>query len=538
MEAKKETFKIFKNIKMYKKNDKISDNYTIIDINETFFRFKRDFNLISKIIQILQKKNKIIDNALKSLNEIDKNEINEIDKNEIDKNEININEIDKNEININEIYPFGNRQKKPNILSVFFEEIQKKINKHFEDLYNAIKEIIEKMTKIEYELNAYSESKDQLVKKKSNLENDLNEFVQIETNFFNERDNLFKNLLNHKGDINKNKVYQEKDFTDIKKSYMNYLKQHENYSKKVINYCEYQNVFLKAGNGWLDIIKKLNSINLISAEEKNNYIKRFFREEEKLDHFYIIRQKRNKLPLITMDEYIETEILREAVDPDRKNLKELFVGFIPFFVGWNSSEKDLNQDVELYDGLHQIFCHKKPKLKFKDWWDKWKEDNRKTKIVDFLNKFTTKELNSDLCKQLAECFIELQKKFLEDKDYKHSKMLYNIVGTFFYQKNQKNVYISEFVNKDPSFINKQFIFDLLSYYFTEEKLKTGSDDEKIEYSQMINSLYLLLGMKWDRIFVEEIFYGFLQKKNIQNNEGRNELYNAIISQHYYEENLI
>ena len=238
MEAKKETFKIFKNIKMYKKNDKISDNYTIIDINETFFRFKRDFNLISKIIQILQKKNKIIDNALKSLNEIDKNEINEIDKNEIDKNEININEIDKNEININEIYPFGNRQKKTNILSVFFEEIQKKINKHFEDLYNAIKEIIEKMTKIEYELNAYSESKDQLVKKKSNLENDLNEFVQIETNFFNQRDNLFKNLLNHKGDINKNKVYQEKDFTDIKKSYMNYLKQHENYSKKVINYCE------------------------------------------------------------------------------------------------------------------------------------------------------------------------------------------------------------------------------------------------------------------------------------------------------------
>jgi hypothetical protein len=189
------------------------------------------------------------------------------------------------------------------------------------------------MTKIEYELNAYSESKDQLVKKKSNLENDLNEFVQIETNFFNQRDNLFKNLLNHKGDINKNKVYQEKDFTDIKKSYMNYLKQHENYSKKVINYCEYQNVFLKAGNGWLDIIKKLNSINLISAEEKNNYIKCFFWEEEELDHFYIIRQKRNKLPLITMDEYIETEILREAVDPLRKNPKELFLGFISFFVG-------------------------------------------------------------------------------------------------------------------------------------------------------------------------------------------------------------
>ena len=117
--------------------------------------------MIAKIIRILGKKNKIIDKALKSLNdidrkeidkkeidkkeidknEIDKNEINEIDKNEIDKNEININEIDKNEININEIYPFGNRKKKPNILSVFFEEIQKKINKHFEDLYNAMKRL-------------------------------------------------------------------------------------------------------------------------------------------------------------------------------------------------------------------------------------------------------------------------------------------------------------------------------------------------------------------------------------------------------------
>ena len=95
MEAKKETFKIFKNIKMYKKNDKISDNYTIIDINKTFFRFRRDINLIAKIIRILGKKNKIIDKALKSLNDIDRKEI---DKKEIDKKEIDKNEIDKNEM--------------------------------------------------------------------------------------------------------------------------------------------------------------------------------------------------------------------------------------------------------------------------------------------------------------------------------------------------------------------------------------------------------------------------------------------------------
>lgn len=294
------------------------------------------------------------------------------------------------------------------------------------------------------------------------------------------------------------------------------------------NYCKTQNFFFRKGNDLFYIIKKLKSINLISEEEKNNYIKCFFYEVEEMDNIYNMYNKVNMLTLKKWESFIDEKIVEEAIDSKPKNLKELFPKIIPLFVKDKNSQNLLIEKVELYNGLHEIFIHKKPGITFEDLAKKFPQ---RREIMVFLGQIRTKNylLDSDLCHQLAKYFINLRQSFFNKKEFECLKKLEPLTVTFFFINDKKEkVFVDDIMkNNDFSFKNEEFLskensLDFMEYIFKKERLKCYNNDEMMTINQTIICLGSLFSLNLDKNFVEEILEDFLKKMKIPRNKAFDE----------------
>lgn len=504
MENKKENYKIFKHAKIFNNSKLESDYYTILDFDKTCSNFQQDIILINDFLPIPEK-------LIKKLEKL---------KAFMDKKKA--------------IVPKTSDKIAQDLIN-FFQDVFTKINKQIEILHTAVNYIKDRMLDMKTALMLFSDA-GSMKKKKLKLEKNLKAFKEVKTTFFNKRNIIFNNLLNMDNINNDKNKENQKNIKDINDNYSGYYEKFNKTQEKVTNYCELQNSFFRKGNDLHSIIEKLKRINLISEEEKNNYIKRFFDEVEKMDHIYSMNQKRNRLTMETWENFFNTQMLKYAIEPKSKNQMELFPKVIPLFVMDKNSQDQLIEKADLLEGLHQIFTHQEnSKITFEDWAKKFPQ---RIEILNFLNMLRTKSysLDSNLCYQLGKYLINLRKMILNEnkKDFDNFNLFNIVASTFYFQKdNKEKVYLTDIIKEaDPSFKCKDILLSYMQYIYRKERLKTTSDDEGFKISQTLSSLLELINMNLEKEFVEEILEDFLKIMKIP----RNVLFDEQINQHYSKKN--
>lgn len=160
-------------------------------------------------------------------------------------------------------------------------------------------------------------------------------------------------------------------------------------------------------------------------------------------------------------------------------------------------------------------------------WDFVKKDSSKIELLEYLNlkRSSNKNLTKELITQICEIFLELQAKFIKEKNYKSGDLIYIISSTYYYENEEgEKMYISDIIKDKESFKNEEFIANMIVNSIKNELKKmmpTENNKNNVMNSQITSYLGVLSLLGFDKNFAMNILTKVLELIDFdEKNDGK------------------
>ena len=327
---------------------------------------------------------------------------------------------------------------------------------------------------------------------------------------------------------------REKVFRYFRINHDKYLNNLDIINKKIISYTKAQNeAFISCGEKLSYLIEYLYKNKIINKNEKDAHEKAFFYEVETLEDIYTRNKKFYKVLPLSWRELIISSIHNANSENAFQIIKEMTRHFI-------IDKKDstyLFEKNEKFYYFNQIIFGGNKDLKLSDF---VKKDSSKIELLEYLNlkRSSNKNLTKELITQICEIFLELQAKFIKEKNYKSGNLIYIISSTYYY-KNEKEekIFIADIIRDKELFKNEEFIANMIDNSIKNE-LKKMMPTEINKNNVMITQITSYFGglslLGFDKNFAMNIITKVLELIGFdEKNDGKTiQFYKEIVNTLY------
>ena len=459
---------------------KLIDKYTILDFSQSIKYYKRDKALTSNFNKVLEEIKKILENITK------------IDFAKILSHKLNTS------TKKDELYTFFE-----NILNYLMERI------NVLALITVIKDNVSFMNS---NFDKYNKMFKELQENNSGLNKKLEEFKKYELDFKKKIIKKFRELPNEWNELNfdERKKKEEEVFRYSRINSEEYLNNLDNINKKIIPYTKAQNeAFISCREKLSYLIEYLYKNKIINKNEKDAHEKAFFYEVETLEDIYTRNKKFYKVLPLSWRELINSSIDNANSENDFQIIKEMIKYLI-------IDKKDYTYLLEKYEKFyhfHQIIFGENKDLKLSDL---FKKDSSKIELLKYLNlkRISKKNLTKEKITQICDIFLELQAKFIREKNYESGGLIYIISSTYYYENEKgEKMYISDIIRDKESFKNEEFIANMIVNSIKNELKKmmpTEINKNNVMNSQITSYLGVLSLLGFDKNFAMNILTKVLE----------------------------